>query len=530
MEQITFKNLSFTYPGSTRPALDGITLSIEEGEFVTLCGVSGCGKSTLLRQLKSVLTPHGQRAGEVLFGGLPLSALGARREAAEIGYVMQNPDSQIVTDKVWHELAFGLESLGLPQQAIRLRVAEMASYFGIAEWFHRDVFTLSGGQKQLLNLASVMAMNPSVLLLDEPTSQLDPIAAADFLQTVRRLNRELGVTVLLTEHRLEEALPLSDRAVVLDCGQVLADDSPRGIGVKLRALGHPMFRSMPAPMQLHALLNGDGPAPLTVREGRVFLEKLPLSADDTTVPDEPAEQPAALTFDEVWFRYERHSEDVLKGLSLSVPAGCCYAIVGANGAGKSTALALAMGLRHPVRGRVRTALRTGMLPQNPESLFARSSVREELAEMTGDRARIEQMISLCELSPLLEKHPYDLSGGEQQRTALAKVLLTEPQLLLLDEPTKGMDGAFKENFGALLRRLCADGVTVLLVSHDVEFCARYADCCAFFFDGQIVSSGAPASFFPGNHFYTTAANRMCRRLFPHATTVEEVCALCKKQL
>ncbi len=288
MEQIAFQNLSFTYPASPRPALDGVTLSIEAGEFVTLCGVSGCGKSTLLRQLKSVLTPHGQRSGEVLFEGLALTALGARREAAEIGYVMQNPDSQIVTDKVWHELAFGLESLGLPQQTIRLRVAEMASYFGIADWFHRDVSTLSGGQKQLLNLASVMAMSPSVLLLDEPTSQLDPIAAADFLQTVRRLNRELGVTVLLTEHRLEEALPLSDRAVVLDGGRVLADGSPREIGARLRALGHPMFRSMPAPMQLYGLLNGVGPAPLTVREGRDFLQTLPLVPDDTAAPDVPA--------------------------------------------------------------------------------------------------------------------------------------------------------------------------------------------------------------------------------------------------
>ena len=279
MEIFSVKNLTFTYPNKERPALDKINLSIEAGEFIVICGQSGSGKSTLLRNLKPILAPHGKKSGSILFCGKHLDLLDQQMQAARIGYVLQNPDSQIVTDKVWHELAFGLESLGIDTKTIRLRVAEMASFFGIQTWFHKDVNHLSGGQKQLLNLASVMAMQPDVLILDEPTSQLDPIAAGDFLETVKKINRELGTTVIITEHRLEDVVPMADRIVVLDNGSIIADDIPANTGAVLSQTAHPMFMAMPTPLQAYAILYQKGTGrdltcPVNVREGRNWLNEL----------------------------------------------------------------------------------------------------------------------------------------------------------------------------------------------------------------------------------------------------------------
>ena len=251
MAQFAFENVTFHYPGCDTPALDNVSFEIEAGSYVTLCGKSGCGKTTLLRHLKSVLAPHGKRTGQVLFEGMPLEQVSQRDQSAKIGYVMQNPDAQVVTDKVWHELAFGLESLGCDQRTMRLRVAEMASYFGIQGWFHKDVKELSGGQKQLLNLASIMAMRPSVLVLDEPTSQLDPIAAADFLNTVRKINLELGTTIILSEHRLEETFSAADRVLVMKQGRILADGEPHEVGQRLIVANDEMAAALPALSLIH---------------------------------------------------------------------------------------------------------------------------------------------------------------------------------------------------------------------------------------------------------------------------------------
>jgi energy-coupling factor transport system ATP-binding protein len=271
MESYTIKNLMFSYPQQERLVLDDISFSIRKGQFVVLCGPSGCGKTTLLRQLKTVLAPHGDKSGSVFFEGRLLDELNQREQSALIGFVMQSPENQIVTDKVWHELAFGLESLGYDTPAIRLRVAEMASFFGIQGWFYKNVSELSGGQKQLLNLASIMVMQPSVLILDEPTSQLDPIAAADFLSTIGKINRELGTTVILTEHRLEEALPLADRVVVMDEGRIIADGIPKEVGHMLGRENHKMFLAMPVPMRVYAGVPNTFDCPVTVRDGREWL-------------------------------------------------------------------------------------------------------------------------------------------------------------------------------------------------------------------------------------------------------------------
>jgi len=546
MAHFQIKDLIFSYPTSKgKKSLDGVSLSIEKGEYIVLCGKSGSGKTTLLRQMKSVLAPHGKKSGEILFGGVPLEKVSQRDQAFKIGYVMQNPDDQIVTDKVWHELAFGLESLGCDQKTMRARVAEMACYFGIADWFHRDVANLSGGQKQLLNLASIMAMQPEVLILDEPTSQLDPIAASDFLNTVRKINIELGTTVIITEHRLEDIFPYADRAIVMDGGRVIADDTPRNIGRLLYEQNNDMFAAMPTPVRVFYGAESTGDCPLTVREGRTWLSKTYPEPKVNTLPteelDDEIENPA-LSLKELWFRYEKDSPDVLRGVSAEVPSGSLYAIVGGNGAGKSTTLKAICGICKPYRGKVKvfgkpvekykaTELFGGclaMLPQDPKSLFVKKTVREDLAEMTKDEKKIAEIASICEIEELLDSHPYDLSGGEQQRSALAKVLLTDPKLLLLDEPTKGIDSFFKEKLASILCKLKEQGITIVMVSHDVEFCAKYADMVSMFFDGQILTTDTPRRFFGNNSFYTTAANRMSRHIFSMAVTADDVVELCKQ--
>lgn len=562
MEAYQIRALSFTYPLWEKPALKNINLTVKRGEFLTVCGKSGSGKSTLLRHLKTVLTPHGTREGEVYFYGRPLVESGRRTQAARIGFVLQNPDNQIVTDKVWHELAFGLESLGFDNKTIRLRVAEMASFFGIQTWFGKDVAELSGGQKQLLNLASIMAMQPSVLVLDEPTSQLDPIVAEDFLGTVKKINRELGTTIIMTEHRLEGSLPMSDRVVVMDEGEIIVHDTPQRAGERLKVMKHDIFLAMPSPMQIYAGVKSTLPCPVTVQEGRKWLDALHI--DKKALYEAPGAQcrrePALRTkvgapviqLQEVWFKYDRDLPDAVKDLSLEVEGGQLYCIVGGNGTGKTTALSIIGGILKPYRGRVRingrdlrkmsgqewAANKPVLLPQNPQLLFVKKTVELDLYEMLSGaqlskkekEQKVRDTCALAELDGPLQMHPYDLSGGEQQRAALAKVLLLEPQILLLDEPTKGLDGHFKIKLAGMLKKLTSLGVTVLMVSHDIEFCARYADVCALFFDGGIITQNTPRAFFSGNSFYTTAANRMARHIFPAAVTIEDVIEACRKNL
>ena len=549
MAHFQIQNLTFSYAAAKgKHSLQDVNLTIEKGEYIVLCGKSGSGKTTLLKHLKSVLTPNGERSGTILFNGVPMEQVSQRDQSSKIGYVMQNPDDQIVTDKVWHELAFGLESLGCDQKTMRSRVAEMACYFGIQDWFHRDVANLSGGQKQLLNLASIMAMQPEVLILDEPTSQLDPIAASDFLNTVRKINMELGTTVIITEHRLEDIFPYADRAIVMDGGKVIADDNPRNIGKLLWEQKNDMFAAMPTPVRVFYGADGAGNCPLTVREGRNWLSRsFPEGAKKNVfssdlLPEE-IENPA-LSLKELWFRYEKNSPDILRGVSAEVAAGSLFAIVGGNGAGKSTTLKAICGICKPYRGSVDIFGKNikkykagelfrgciAMLPQDPKSLFVKKTVREELAEMAKDPAAIAQIADLCQIGQLLDAHPYDLSGGEQQRAALAKVLLTNPRLLLLDEPTKGLDNFFKVQFAEILCKLKAQGVTVIMVSHDVEFCAEYADLVSMFFDGQILTTDIPHRFFGQNSFYTTAANRMSRCVFQNAVTAADVADLYRKNL
>lgn len=564
MEILRVDGLKFSYPNQLKKALNNINFSIDEGDFVLICGESGCGKSTLLRHLKPELSPHGQVSGDIYYYSQKINDYSSKQLASEIGYVLQNPDSQIVTDKVWHELAFGLENMGLDTQSIRLRVAEMASFFGIQGWFRKNVNDLSGGQKQLLNLASIMAMQPKILILDEPTSQLDPIAAKDFIDTLVRINKELSTTIIMTEHNLEDIYSVCDKVIVMEDGKVICNDTNYKVADILSGdKNHKMFKSLPTPSkiynQLNGYLEGASKSPLTVKDCRQWLndsidEVTITKLDDTETEINIGEKDReiAIELKDVYFQYTKTSEPTIRDLSFKVYKGEIYSILGGNGTGKSTTLSLVARQRKPQRGKIfinniemkkynNKSLyenNLALLPQNPQSLFVFETVREDLEEVlilqNKDRKYIDKEVKrvskLLDIEHLLEHHPYDLSGGELQRAGMAKVMLLNPKIILLDEPTKGLDAYCKEEIGKMLMKLRDMGVTIVVVSHDIEFSARYSDRCAMFFDGSIVSEGTPKEFFIGNNFYTTVSNRIARNIFEDTLIYEDVVSLCKKNI
>lgn len=564
MEILRVDGLKFSYPNQLKKALNNINFSIDEGDFVLICGESGCGKSTLLRHLKPELSPHGQVSGDIYYYSQKINDYSSKQLASEIGYVLQNPDSQIVTDKVWHELAFGLENMGLDTQSIRLRVAEMASFFGIQGWFRKNVNDLSGGQKQLLNLASIMAMQPKILILDEPTSQLDPIAAKDFIDTLVRINKELSTTIIMTEHNLEDIYSVCDKVIVMEDGKVICNDTNyKVVDILSRDKNHKMVKSLPTPSkiynQLNGYLEGASKSPLTVKDCRQWLNDsmdevtiTKLDDTETEINIDEKDREIAIELKDVYFQYNKISEPTIRDLSFKVYKGEIYSILGGNGTGKSTTLSLVARQRKPQRGKIfinniemkkynNKSLyenNLALLPQNPQSLFVFETVREDLEEVlilqNKDREYIDKEVKrvskLLDIEHLLEHHPYDLSGGELQRAGMAKVMLLNPKIILLDEPTKGLDAYCKEEIGKMLMKLRDMGVTIVVVSHDIEFSARYSDRCAMFFDGSIVSEGTPKEFFLGNNFYTTVSNRIARNIFEDTLIYEDVVSLCKKNI
>lgn len=564
MEILRVDGLKFSYPNQLKKALNNINFSIDEGDFVLICGESGCGKSTLLRHLKPELSPHGQVSGDIYYYSQKINDYSSKQIASEIGYVLQNPDSQIVTDKVWHELAFGLENMGLDTQSIRLRVAEMASFFGIQGWFRKNVNDLSGGQKQLLNLASIMAMQPKILILDEPTSQLDPIAAKDFIDTLVRINKELSTTIIMTEHNLEDIYSVCDKVIVMEDGKVICNDTNyKVVDILSGDKNHKMFKSLPTPSKIYNQLNGylecASKSPLTVKDCRQWLNDsmdevtiTKLDDTETEINIDEKDREIAIELKDVYFQYNKISEPTIRDLSFKVYKGEIYSILGGNGTGKSTTLSLVARQRKPQRGKIfinniemkkynNKSLyenNLALLPQNPQSLFVFETVREDLEEVlilqNKDREYIDKEVKrvskLLDIEHLLEHHPYDLSGGELQRAGMAKVMLLNPKIILLDEPTKGLDAYCKEEIGKMLMKLRDMGVTIVVVSHDIEFSARYSDRCAMFFDGSIVSEGTPKEFFLGNNFYTTVSNRIARNIFEDTLIYEDVVSLCKKNI
>lgn len=542
MEDFKIENLSFTYPEASEKAINNVSLSIRQGEFVLLCGESGCGKSTLLRRLKKELASHGHQEGRIVYRGQALDTLSLADSAAQIGFVMQDPDTQLVCDKVYRELAFGLENLGVVTSEIRRRVAEIASFLGISHWFHASCDTLSGGQKQMLNLASVMVMQPQVLILDEPTSQLDPIAASEFMETLKKINRDLALTVILSEHRLEEAFCACDRVLIMQRGELICDSAPEHVAESLGNLGYDcaIAPGLPAAVRVFLALGAGGASPVSVKEGREWLFSNCCIEPELLPPEvQPSVGEAVLSMKEVWFSYARGDAAVLRGMDFYVKRGEIVGLLGGNGSGKTTALGVMCGNLKPYRGSItafsrrrprggqpKTEGRICLLPQSPKALFVTDSVYDDLLR-SGSEAAVKVVMEQLGITSLKSRHPYDLSGGELQKAALAKILLRRPELILLDEPTKGMDAACKNEFGLLLHKLAQGGAAIVLATHDVEFAAQYTTRCAMLFDGIIISGDTPRGFFGGNSYYTTGANRMVRSRCKQAITVEDVVAICQ---
>ncbi len=552
MEILSVSNLSFTYPLKDKKAINNISISIKEGDFIVICGETGCGKTTFLRMMKREITPHGKIEGDIFYYNRNLSGIDDKTSASEIGYVFQNPKTQIVTDKVWHELAFGLENLGVATSSIRRRVSEIASFFGIEKWFRQETSSLSGGQMQLLNLASVMVMQPKILILDEPTSQLDPVAASEFISTLKKINSELGLTVILVEHRLEDVFPLADKIILMEEGKILLYDTPAEVADHLKSIDsvHPMLNALPSAVRIFAGLDGVGICPLTVKEGRNYLsDNFNSSENVKQFKKNSTESETVVELKDVWFRYDRDLPDVMRGVSFSVKKGETYCILGGNGSGKTTTLSVLCGLYKAYRGSIRLCgkklgeYKSGelyknniaFLPQNSQIVFTKETVMEDFLEVCEameyseelTESVITEMCDIFRIRHLLDSHPFDISGGEQQKCALAKLLILKPRIVLLDEPTKGFDSFAKKGLAKILTDLKEKEITVIIVTHDVEFAAVNADRCAMYFDGEIISEDIPEMFFAENNFYTTAANRIGRHLYPWAVTCEEVVEYCK---
>ena len=552
MEIFKVENVNFTFAESSKRALNAVSFTIQQGSFAVLFGASGSGKTTLLQLLKRELTPNGKRDGEIFYKGELLEDIDAKTLVSEIGFVMQKPDDQIVMDTVWHELAFGLENMGLSNAQIRKKIAEMTSYFGMGDWFHKKISELSGGQKQLLNLASILIMQPKVLILDEPTSQLDPIAATEFMQTLHRLHEDTGVTIILVEHRLEDVFQFASDIMLIENGSIIAQGSPRIIGQIVKKINehHIMLEALPTATRIYyGLSTFTNESPITIREGMEFIgnykneiQELPRNIIEQKI-DKPI-----LAMKDCWFRYGRDFPDIVKGVSLKIQKGEIFCILGGNGAGKTTLLKLLAGQCKPYKGYVLLhdkkmkkysmeqlyKKNIALLPQNPKTLFLQSTIREDYevtAKLMGfDKMeaslQIERVMKMLHIESLMDMHPHSVSGGELQKIAIGKLLLLQPKILLLDEPTKGIDVFAKKQLQQLLQQLRAQGMTIIIVTHDMDFAAEIADCCGLYFDGEVLAIDVPKSFFAQNNYYTTAANKIARQLYPNAVTCEDVIELC----
>lgn len=438
--------------------------------------------------------------------------------AHQTSYVWQNPEGQIVTDRVEYEIIFGLENMGMTKERMRRRLAEIVTNFGLEDLMKRDTMDLSGGEKQFLNVASCMAMNPQLLLLDEPTSQLDPIAARQLYDMIHHISEEYGTTIIIAEQRLEDIVPFADNMLVMEKGMVVAQGTPRDIYADLRGTKYNAF--FPTYMKLFA-----GRTVLTKKEARLALEQEYASQQEITLPQVEKDEP--LSFIEcrnLSLRFEKNGKDILAKCCCKIPKEQITCLVGGNGSGKTTFLRVLAGLLLPYEGKIKGLPQSMQyLPQNPLYLFMEDTVAGELSGIE------EELQAPWQLSEFAQRHPADLSGGERQRLGLCKILSQEAECYLLDEPTKGLDFPMKEILMKRLQELKQHGKTILVVSHDMEFTARLADLVAMMFEGEIVVMERTRDFFEGNQFYTTAMHRIAGQLNSHIIVEEDVNLYAKKK-
>ena len=592
MALIEFDNFTFAYLNSDGTesqdnSLDEISLEIDYGDFVLLCGPSGSGKTTLLTNLKKELMPAGRRAGEIRFKGIRIQDLDDISSACDIGYLFQNPDSQIVTDTVIQEIAFPLENIGLPTEEIRNRISEIVAFFGINDILHKNVNELSGGQKQLVNLCSLLVLRPEVLLLDEPMSQLDPIASYEFLSIVRRLNEEFSITVIMSEHKADSIFPFIDKAVFLKDGRIEFVDNAHNICKEV--IDDEIFENyLPVVTKIHNSLSDKYPSlsklntPLSIREGRRclntihddlikisegignsnnfdsanlhhtskkyhsqeksgILDRLPFNGNGN----------ALIRMDGIYFAYEKENL-ILKNVDFDLNEGDFVSLIGGNGVGKSTFLQLLVGILKPIKGKVkyRKKIRLAYVHQNPMIHFSKDNVREEFLESLLEsgllnglklsseefvdsdilnglefdsiKFKFRELIEFFDICDLIDKHPYDCSGGEQQKIVIVKALLQNADVLVLDEPTKGLDPISSKNLARILNSLRDNGLTILMTSHDLDFVANNCKRCLMLFDRDIQIDDDPKVIFAENNFYTTFVNRMVKDYLPEIVTLDDL--------
>ncbi|QTD40814.1 ABC transporter ATP-binding protein [Sporosarcina sp. Te-1] len=549
MELFRLNEVTFSFLDARQNVLQDISVTLKEGEFVIIGGASGSGKTTLLKLLKKELRPTGELTGTIFFREKPLDEWDGRSLVEQIGYVSQDPDNQIVMDEVMQEIVFGLENLGYSNFEMRKRVAEMVHFFGVEDLLRAKPSELSGGQKQIVNLLSALLLKPSVLLLDEPTSQLDPVAAKELVLMLERLNKETGMTIVLVEHRLEELYAMADRVLFMEQGRLLYDGSSKEVIAGVYEDQATQFSAyLPTFARLYMEFESQPlceSIPLTVKEckqwiGRRGMEEVALPA----VKKDREEGPILLEMEDVYYRYTKNTPLVLKDFRLILRKGEFFSLVGGNGSGKTTALRAGIGSIKPQRGKIRFDGRDigkmkdsewvgniAYLPQNPRTYFLHQTIEEEMLQsnacLTATEAemRMTTLLDTFGISHLRSRHPYDCSGGEMQKAALACILMGEPEILFIDEPTKGMDPNSKQQLGELLTHLQKQGLTIFMVTHDIGFTARFAERCAMMFDGEIAVVGTPDELFKGNYFYTTAINRATRDTQqPEVLTYEEAVA------
>ena len=517
MEFIEAKNLTFSYPNS-KEVLKDISFEINKGDFVLLFGKSGSGKSTLLKHLSVSLAPYGEKKGEILYKSKDINNLSIRERCEKIGYVSQNVEAQIITDKVWHELAFTLENLGYDKVTMRSRIAEMSSFFSMSQWMNRDTSSLSGGEKQKLNLACSMLSFPEILLLDEPTSQLDPVMRNEFITLLTKINEEFGTTIIITEHSLSGILDKADKCILLDSGKIKFKGTCLDMVKNIINENVEYYDFLPSPVKLGNKIFGMSDV-LTVKDAKKLIDNSKKNFKGIEKKSLIRNKEIVIDLRHIWFRYDKNSPDVIKDMSLKVYKGDFISVIGPNGAGKSTLLNILGKVKKPYRGKVVSTGKIAVLPQNPVSLFIKNTIRKDLEDISEDYI---SLVSKIGGENLLDSHPYDVSGGEIEIMALIKVLLTNPDILILDEPTKGMDVIYKDKLGKQLKRLNDNGVTIIVVSHDIEFISKYIPLSTIMFDGDIVSFKESRTLFGENYFYTTDINRITKERLDNAILLDEV--------